>query len=301
MTPRWWAAAVVAPVFLYGLGTTLARAGPLPPLALAAVGLTALPVAAAVRPRWLLPLVGPSAFVAVVVSLDAWLTGTVPTGVVGDLGVGLLVGLPLWFAGTIAGTIERFGLSLLLLVAGLADLVMTRAAVETLAAPFASSAFLPAWYSVDNAQLHAIAAALGNGLGPSPPLQGILDPALVGLALLAVAGLLVPMLRSPERDLALPRPPRRRAIVPASRTVPPPVLAVREGTPTPAAASPGAGFLPVAGAATALALVVVVAGATAAYTYLAVSLGVGVVLLALTAAARPVEGRRAAAEQVKPR
>ncbi len=286
-TPRWVAAVAVLPDFLYGVATTVLRVGPFPPLALLAAVVVALPLLAVVRPRFLLATVVPSALIAAAVSASAWLTQSVPTGAVGALGEGLLLGLPLWFAGVAAAAVDRFGLSFLVLEGGLLGVVMTRAAVDSLGGPAPASALLPAWYRTDGAQVHALALTLGHGLLPNPPLEGVLDPVFIGLALLAVAGLLLPMLRSPERDLALPRPERRRPIVPASRTLPPPVLAVREGAPTPAVASPGAGVVPVLGAAAGLAVVIAVAEVAPSFVYLVVGVGVATALIALGLLQRP--------------
>ncbi len=285
--PRWVAAAAVLPVFVYGLAVTLRFVGPFPLLALFAAAAAALPLLAIARPRLLLAGVLPSALIATVVSVSAWLSQSVPTGIVGALGEGLLLGLPLWFAGVTAAVIDRFGLALLVLEGGLIEVVMARAAVDSLGGPAPASAFLPAWYRVDGAQVHALASALGHGLAPNPPLEGVLDPVFIGLALLAVAGLLLPMLRSPERDLALPRPERHRPIVPASRILPPPVLDVREGEPTPAVASPGGGLVPVVGAALGLAGVIAVAAVAPSLVYLAVGAAVALAPGALGLLQRP--------------
>ena len=258
-----------------------------PPRWVAAAAVSALPLLAIARPRWLLAGVLPSALIAGIVSVSAWLGQSVPTGPVGALAAGLLLGLPLWFAGVTAAVVDRFGLALLVLEGGLLEVVMGRAAVDSLGGPAGAPALLAAWYRTDGAQVHALASALGHGLAPNPPLEGVLDPVFVGFALLAVAGLLLPMLRSPERDLALPRPERRRPIVPASRTVPPPVLAVREGEATAAVASPGAGVVPVLGAAGSLAAVIAVAEIAPAYLYLAVGVGVAAALVALGLLQRP--------------
>jgi len=286
---------LMAPAFAYPMVLLLVG---IRPLSLASVALSvviALPILAVARPNLLAPLVGISGLMVGFVGLITVLTPGVPTGLGADLVVALLLGGFPWLLAVAVVLGDHPAAGLLGLSTGLLGTVSVLAAVS--GAPstgVTSSEFVARFYTAGDQQFgHLGEALVGRGLHTATtfPYATAVTPLLLGLAILAAAGLLLPWLQpspvgflspgaAPRRDLA---PPRRIVPWPSSRILPPPASAPVVG--------PGAGLVPVGGALVATGSLATVAWLSPANTFLAVALGataVVVLLLALTIARRPV-------------
>ncbi|MCI4361554.1 MAG: hypothetical protein L3J91_07595, partial [Thermoplasmata archaeon] len=160
-----------------------------------------------------------------------------------------------------------------------------------------STTFLDAWFTTVGHQLGALDTALsGNGLHGTEviPLSTYADPLFIVLALLALAGILLPMIGDFE-DRPPGRPaPARRDLAESVRKLPPPVLYATASPATAARPPAGAGLAPVVGTALAVGIFLEVASSSPAYTFLIVTLAaVAAVLVLVRLAAAP--GRRAPA------
>ncbi|MCI4340575.1 MAG: hypothetical protein L3J73_04845, partial [Thermoplasmata archaeon] len=246
--------------------------------------LVALPVFAIVRPRALGWLLAPSVAVFGFVGLVSWLSQTIPSGAAADLIVGTLVALPLWFLGVCVGSDQKPGVGLLALQAGLLEIVSLETALTSLATPTTSDAFLTAWFQTVGHQLGALAAALsGNGLLGTQviPLGAYADPWFVVLALLALAGLLLPMIGDVQGGTPTRPTPSRRDLAESVRTLPPPVLYAVAAEATPVRAPLGAGLAPAFGTALGVLGFLYVAASAPAYAFFLVTIGVVAAVLVL--------------------
>lgn len=292
MSSPWLRFALVGPVFAFVLVGLAAALGSVSPASYVIAGLVAVPALSVLRPRALGWLLAPSVVVFAFVGLVSWLSPHVPTGAAADLVVGTLLGLPLWFLGVAVGGEDRPGVGLLALQAGLLEGVTIESALATLPAGAGSDRFLLAWFTTVGHQLGAVGAALsGGGLtGTQPiPLGSYADPVFIGLALLALSGILLPLIGADPHDGVGRAVPSRRDLAESVRRLPPPVLYATAAPATRRRAPLGAGIGPAVGTALGVLVFLGVASAAPAYTFLVVTLGVvgAVVLLGRLGAMRP--------------
>ncbi len=293
MTEPWVRSVMIAPVFVVATASLLLGLGALSITAYLVAILIALPVLAIARPKALAWLLAPSVVVFAFVGLVSWLSQTVPTGAAADLIVGALVALPLWFLGVCAGSAQRPGVGLLALQAGLLETVSLETALSSLPSSPTSDAFLTAWFTTIGHQLGAIGAAIsGNGLLGTQviPLAFYAEPWFVLLALLALAGLLLPLIG--DVDAAPPpRPtPSRRDLAESVRNLPPPVLYAVAAEPTPARAPLGAGLAPALGTAVGVLVFLLVAASAPAFAFFTVTIGVVAAMILLVGLASGPSG-----------
>ncbi|MCI4319383.1 MAG: hypothetical protein L3K23_04520 [Thermoplasmata archaeon] len=281
--------ALLAPAFVYPMVLLLAGIRPLSVATLALSVVIALPIVAVVRGNLLAPLVGLSGLMIGFVGLITLLTPGTPSGLGADLVVALLLGGFPWLLAVAVVLGDHPAAGLLGLSVGLLGAVSVLAALPNAwTASDSSSVFVARWYATGDQQFgHLGEALVGRGLQTATtfPYETAVTPLLVGLAIVAVAGLLLPWLQpspvgfrslgsAPRRDLAAPR---RIVPWPSSRILPPPASAPVVG--------PGAGLVPVSGALIATGGFAAVALLSPANAFLAIAAGataVVIVLLALT-------------------
>jgi len=299
--PTWLRFLMIAPVFLFATATLLAGLGPVSSGVLLVAALVVLPVFAVADPRWIGWLLAPSIVVFALVGLLSWTSqGGIPTGAAAAVILGALLGLPLWFLGVCLSADQRPGIALLGLQAGLLEMVTLETTLAKVPAGTGTDAFLSAWFTTVGGQLGALATALsGHGLrgGEAIPLAAYADPVFIALALLALAGILLPLIGEPEARVPARPTPSRRDLAESVRMLPPPVLFATAAAPTAPRPPAGAGLAPVIGTALALVVFVEAASVDPADTFLLVTIGVvgAVALLGMLAAApgpRPLLGRR---------
>lgn len=302
----------IAPVFVYGTAIVFAAVRGWDGLALLVLAGTALPVLSVLAPRQLPWLLAPSVAIAAYIGLIGWLNGVIPAGPATDAVAGTLAGLPLWALGIAVGISDRPGWALAGLEAGLAQVVSLKVAVDAATASAGGAsvgAFVSAWFDVVGRQLRGLGSALStSGLG-SPvnfPLEGWFDPVFIALAILALGGLLLPMIRTPRSMRGDPVLPPRRDLASPVRIVPPPVLNAPDLPATDPVSSPGATLAPVLGAVTAVVGFELVGGVAPVYAFTVVTFGVIGVLLAIVLlggrgpAGAPSRRRRRAASAPPP-
>jgi hypothetical protein len=292
MTSPWLRFLMVAPVFLFATASLLVGLGGMSPVVLLVAAMVVLPVFSVFDPRAIGWLLAPSIAVFAFVGLLSWTSqGAIPTGGAGDVIVGALVALPLWFLGVCVSADQKPGIALLALQAGLLEMVTLESALATLPAGAGSAAFLNAWFMTVGRQLGALVTALsGSGLRGREviPLAAYADPVFILLALLALAGLLLPLIGEPDARAPVRPVPSRRDLAESVRTLPPPVLYATAAEPTPARPPAGAGLAPVVGTAMAVVVFLEIASTEPAYTFLLVTLGVvGAVLLLVRLSSAP--------------
>jgi hypothetical protein len=311
MNDRWIRFLTIAPLFLFGWGRLVTQVVGWNVLEALIAAAVALPLVAVARPRALGPALAPSLVLFVLLGLTIGLgigtSSATLTGPGADLALGVLLGLPLWFLGVAVGSPDRPGLALLALGAGLLELVTLAVTLQSLGAtPVGPNAFLAAWFLTEGHQIGALGAAL-MGLGLRSrllfPLAGYTDATFVALAVLAMAGLLVPLLRPEEGARETIPTPDRRDLATPRRTIPPPVLFAQAEAATPPRPAPGAGFVPVVGAVGAVVGFLAIALAVPAYTFLALTVyaAASLLLLVVLARRRPaVPARPSARPAVRP-
>jgi hypothetical protein len=292
---NWLRFLMVAPVFLYATGTLFAGLGPLSPVVLLIAVLVVLPVFSVFDPRSIGWLLAPSIVVFAFVGLLSWTSqGAIPAGTAGEVIVGALLGLPLWFLGVCVSADTKPGIALLALQAGLLEMVTLESTLARVPVGAGADAFLSAWFSTVGGQLGALGSALAHhGLrsGQVIPLASYADPLFILLALLALAGVLLPLIGEPDAQAPVRPAPARRDLAESVRVLPPPVLYATAGEATTARAPAGAGLAPVVGTAVAVVAFIEVASAAPAYAFLVVTLGVVGALVLLVRLAAPT-GRR---------
>jgi hypothetical protein len=244
--------AAFAPLFVYGMVLLLVS---IRPLSAASIGLAlviGLPAAAVVRPNLLEPLVGLSALMIGFIGAITLLSSGVPTGLGAELLVALLLGAFPWLLGVGVVLGDRPGLGLLCLTAGLAEIVSVGAALpSSLTTTVTPSEFVARWYSAGGQQFGHLGQVLtGRGLhAPGVfPYHAFAPPIFVGLAILAVAGLLLPWLRPSPVGIRAPVAVPRRDMAPSSRTVPWSIRRPVQVSVSRPAPGPGAGLVPIVGA-----------------------------------------------------
>lgn len=289
MTIRWAPAIGVTPVFVYGVWLMATGVTGWSGLAFVAALLTALPLFGLYAPERVLYLLAPGFALGVLVSLDAWLTGSVPVGTAAALGSGLLLGLPAFFLGATVALSERPGVALLALSEGLVEIVGAQAAIQRAGSGVSASGFLAAYFEVADAQVVAFSTGIAHLGLRSPitfPLAAWVDPTFIVLAVLALGGILVPLLRPPRAGVGTPaRPPRRDLAAPV-RMIPPPVLNAPDIVATPPRAALGSGLAPVVGAVGAVAAFEAVGAEEPAYAFLAVTVGAIAILIVIAVLSR---------------
>jgi len=283
---------LVAPVFLFATATLFVGLGAVPPVVVLIAAMVVLPVFSVFDPRSIGWLLAPSIVVFAFVGLLSWTSsGNIPSGAAGDVIVGALVGLPLWFLGVCVSADNKPGIALLALQAGLLEMVTLESTLSSVPSGAGSGAFLTAWFNTVGGQLGALATALGGkGLraGQSIPLAGYADPVFIALSLLALAGLLLPLIGEPDARLPPRAVPSRRDLADSVRMLPPPVLYATADPATPARPPAGAGFAPVLGTAVAVVAFLEVASAEPVYAFLVVTVGaVGAIVLLVRLSAAP--------------
>jgi hypothetical protein len=288
----WLRFLLVAPVFLFATGTLLVGLGGLSPVAILVAAMVVLPIFSVFDPRAIGWLLAPSIVAFTFVGLLSWFSqGAIPTGSAGDVIAGALIGLPLWFLGVCVSADNRPGIALLSLQAGLLEMVTLETTLSKLPPQAGTGPFLSAWFTTVGQQIGALVAALsGHGLqsGHVAPLAAYADPVFIALSLLALAGVLLPLIGEPDAR-ASPRPsPSRRDLAESVRTLPPPVLYAEAAEATLARPPAGAGLAPLIGTALAVLGFLAVASAEPAYTFLIVTVGVvGAVLVLVRLASAP--------------
>lgn len=285
-------ALTMGPVFVYGAWLLATGVSGWPPSALIVAAVLAVPLAAAAQPRWLPWLLAPSILMFLFLGALTWSSGGAPTGDSAVVVAGVFLGLPLWFLGVALGSGDRPAMALVALGAGLFQILTVGATLASLPSrpPPTPAAFVSAWYTIDGHQIGTFTAALSSGglahSGPFP-LSGFVDPVFLGLSLLALAGVLLPLLGTEDPPVARTIAPARRDLAPSVRRSPPPVLYATAERPTPARPAPGAGLVPVGGAVAAAAAFVGIAALAPNYAFLGVTVGVAVSLVILVRRARP--------------
>lgn len=289
MTDRELPLVAVLPLAAYGVALAVEEASGWSWLVVVVALLTALPLLAAAWPAGRLPLALPGVVLALAIGVDGFVTGVAPTGAVADAAVGVLVGAPLWAAGLVVGLIERPGLSFAAFSELLVQVVVLRATQGSLAAPVGTAGYVSAWLGVVNRQASGITYAIAShGLG-SPvqlPMASVTDPLLIVLAVLGLAGVLLPMLPPTPSKRLPPAPVPRRDLAPPVRRVAPPVLNPPDSAPTDPRPSPGPTLAPVVGAIVAVAGFEVIGAAAPRFAFLAVSVGSLAVLATLVVLGR---------------
>ena len=302
----------IAPVFLYGTAIVFASIRGWDGLAILVLLGTALPVLSVVAPRQLPWFLAPSVAIAAYIGLIGWLNGVIPAGPATDAVAGTLAGLPLWALGIAVGISDRPGWALAGLEAGLAQVVALKVAVDAAVASAGGAtvgAFVTGWFDGVGRQLRGLGSALStSGLG-SPvnfPFAGWFDPIFILLSILALGGLLLPLIRTPRSMRGEPVAPPRRDLAAPVRIVPPPVLNAPDIPATNPIGSPGATLAPVLGAVTAVVGFEVVGDLAPVYAFTVVTFGVIAVLLAIVylggrgPAGAPSRRRRRAAAAAPP-
>ncbi|HXQ94258.1 MAG TPA: hypothetical protein VN864_03705 [Thermoplasmata archaeon] len=308
MTSPWVRFLMIAPVFVFATGTILLGLGGISPLVFLVTALVVLPVLSVLDPRAIGWLLAPSVVVFAFVGLLSWFSqGAIPTGAAGDVIFGALLGLPLWFLGVCVSADNKPGVGLLALQAGLLEMVTLESALAAVPSGANTDTFLNAWFTTIGHQLGALASALsGNGLRVAQvvPLATYADPLFIVLALLALAGLLLPMIGD-FQDRPSGRPtPSRRDLAESVRLLPPPVLYATASEATPPRPPAGAGLAPVVGTAIAVLAFLEIASSDPTYTFLivtAVVVGAVVILVRLAAApGRPVPAPKTPRRALRP-
>jgi hypothetical protein len=308
MIDRWIRGVTVAPVFLFASYVLFNGVVDWSGGALVVALIVALPVLAVAFPRHVSWLLAPSVLVFAFLGLISWFSPSVPSGGAADLVAGTLLGLPLWFLGISLSSPERPGLSLMAFQAGLLEMVTILTTVANAGgSAISTNGFVAQWFTTVGHQLDALGNALANHGLATPqtfPLAGYTDPVFLLLALVALIGVLLPMLRpDPLLPIRLPRPPRRDLAAPR-RSLRPPVLYATTEPATAARAPLGAGVTPAIGAGVGVAAFVAVAETTPQLAFLAVTSAALILLVVLVRLARPTPpargsrrrpGRRAAA------
>jgi hypothetical protein len=284
VTDRQLPLVAVLPLAAYGVAVAVEESSGWSALVAVVALLTALPLVSAAWPAGRLPLALPGVVLALAVAIEGFLTGALPSGIVADVTVGILVGAPLWAAGLIAGVIDRPGLAFAAFTELLVDVVVLRATQVSLSGPVGTTDYSTAWIGVVDRQVSGVAGAIAaHGLG-SPiqyPTASVTDPVLILLAILALAGVLLPLLPPvPSRRLP-PAPAPRRDLAPPVRRVAPPVLNPPESTPTDPRPSPGPTLAPVIGAIVAVVGFETIGAADPRYSFLVVTAAAAAVLAAL--------------------
>ncbi|MCI4350224.1 MAG: hypothetical protein L3K15_01750 [Thermoplasmata archaeon] len=288
----------IAPLFLYGMALL---AFGIRPLSAATVGLAiviGLPAVAVVRPNLLAPMVGLSALMMGFVGAITVLTSGPPTGLGAELVVALLLGLFPWLLGVSVVLGDRPGVGLLGLTVGLIEIVSIGAAVPaSFGRSLGPDGFVVRWYSAGGRQFDLLGQILaGKGLrstGPFP-YQSVIAPLLVGLAILALAGLLLPWLRSSPVGIRAPGAVPRRDMAAPTRTVPWPLNRGARAPVTRPVPGPGAGLAPIVGALLATGGFAAAAALAPVYAFLLAAAGatfVIVLLITLSFGARFRRGR----------
>jgi hypothetical protein len=135
----------------------------------------------------------------------------------------------------------------------------------------------------------------GNGLRTSGPFpyQTVVTPVLVGLAILALAGLLLPWLRPSPVGIRGPGIVPRRDMAAPTRTVPWPMNRGARAPITRPVAGPGAGLVPIAGALAASGGFAAAAALAPVYAFLLAAAGATFVVVLLLTLAFGARVRRA--------
>jgi hypothetical protein len=274
VTNRWVPLAAVLPLAVYGVALAVGEAAGWSAVVAVVAMATALPMLTPLWPEGRVPLAFPAVLIALGLGIDGFLSGGAPSGFVSDVTVGVIVGAPLWACGVIAGLIDRPGLALAAFAELLAEVVLVRATATYLPGPVGTAAYAAAWLRVLNAQVSGVASAIANGGLGSPiffPTGSATDPILILTAILALAGVLLPLLPPAESRRLPPAPVPRRDLAPPVRLVAPPVLNPPDATPTAPRASPGPTLAPVVGAIVAVAGFELLGAADPRYSFLVVT------------------------------
>ena len=289
MTDRQLPLVAVLPLATYGVALAVGESSGWSALVALAALLTALPLLSAAWPAGRVPLALPGVVLTLALGTDGFLTGAVPTGYAADVTVGVLVGAPLWAAGLVAGLIERPGLAFAAFAELLVQVVVLRATQISLTGPTGTVGYSAAWIGVVNRQISGIAGAISShGLG-SPielPTASVTDPVLIVLAILGLAGVILPLLPPARSQRLPPAEVPRRDLAPPVRRVAPPVLNPPDAVPTEPRPSPGPTLAPVIGAIVAVAGYESLAAADPRYSFLVVTVAAIAVLAALVVLGR---------------
>jgi hypothetical protein len=274
VTNRYLPLLLTLPLAVYGVALAVGESSGWSAVVALAALVTALPLLSPLWPTGRGALASPAVALVLAVGIDGFLTGTSPTGVSADVAVGVLVGAPLWGAGVIAGVIERPGLAFAAFAELLGQVVLLGATRTSLPGPVGTAGFAAAWGQVLDRQISGIAEAIATGGLGSPiqfPASTVTDPILILTAVLALAGLLLPLLPAvPSRRLP-PAPVPRRDLAPPVRLVPPPVLNPPDSLPTAPRLSPGPTLAPAIGAIVAVAGFILLSGYAPRYSFLAIT------------------------------
>ncbi|MCI4331528.1 MAG: hypothetical protein L3K19_06745 [Thermoplasmata archaeon] len=206
-----WRSAVVVPVFAYAVASACLAFSGLSVGLLIAFFLTALSLpASAFLGRRFLPF-APGAVLAGATGLFWFFNGSAPTGVLADVGAGVLLASPLAFLAAVWVTEDLPGTSVAMVIIGLTDSVGLLAASRLLGSGSignGSSALLAAISSVYSDQGYAISQLLRGQVPAEIPMGQSPDAVFVLLGILAMVGLLLCLLRGPgvEWLRSAPRP-----------------------------------------------------------------------------------------------
>jgi hypothetical protein len=289
MTNRYVPLLAVLPLAVYGVILALSEASGWSAVVLVVAIATSLPLLTPLWPDGRVPLAFPAILIALGLGIDGFLSGSAPTGFVADVTVGILLGAPLWACGVIAGLIDRPGLAIAALAELLGEVALLKATAAYLTGPVGTAAYAAAWLRVLNAQVSGLANAIASGGLGSPiafPTGSATDPILILTAVLALAGVLLPLLPPVASRRLPPASVPRRDLAPPVRVVPPPVLNAPDATPTAPRASPGPTLAPVIGAVVAVVAFELVGAADPRYSFLVVTVAVVVALGALVVLGR---------------
>jgi hypothetical protein len=289
VTNRYLPLLAVLPLSLYGVALALGEASGWSALVAVVAVVTALPLLTPLWPGGRLPLALPAVALTLLLGIDGFLTGKPATGAVADVAVGVIVGAPLWACGVIAGLIERPGLAFAAFAELLAEVVLLGATPSALSGPVGTAGYAAAWLTTLNRQVSGVAQAISTGGLGSPilfPTSTVEDPILIATAVIALAGVLLPLLPPVESRRLPPAAVPRRDLAPPVRLVPPPVLNPPDTTPSPPRRSPGPTLAPVVGAVVAVAGFELFGAAVPRYAFLGVALATVAVLGALVVLGR---------------